>query len=403
MACANDGRMRISTCENAAYDWTYLKDFDLYGWDDASEKITSRGYKCYDCGGCESSQSVMNVPSGLSAGANYVLVVNGSKGTEYSLSASCTNNTAKHITGFTELQNAIDEYDAYRILINTSKITFTTQISIQYKTLLIASGSETSAVLDGCGSTSFFYITSSVVTLSGLEFRNGLNWNGGALYISTMGAVSIKDSIIANNTATGNGGGVFCVNGGSLTATRTLFKGNTAGGNGGALYNSLGDVTMEWSTFVQNSGGGGAVYNHGGAFRAEATYFANNGRDGLDVTSVDYYNLRYPTTICPTACPSNSAGNCTDATNVCQSCSCALNPTAYPTPHPTPHPTMYPTPYPTPHPTTMYPTPKPAASPTPAPTMITPAPTPFAVDAQCIDCGRRLTGRALLFGYLNCC
>jgi len=29
--------------------------------------------------------------------------------------------------------------------------------------------------------------------------------------------------------------------------------------------------------------------------------------------------------------------------------------------------------------------------------------TPFSVDVQCIDCGRRLTGRALLFGYINCC
>ena len=33
----------------------------------------------------------------------------------------------------------------------------------------------------------------------------------------------------------------------------------------------------------------------------------------------------------------------------------------------------------------------------------TPAPTPSSVETQCIDCGSRLTGRTLLFGYLNCC
>ena len=49
------------------------------------------------------------------------------------------------------------------------------------------------------------------------------------------------------------------------------------------------------------------------------------------------------------------------------------------------------------------PIPAPAASPTPVPTMINPAPTPFSVDSQCTDCGRRLTGRTLLFGYLSCC
>jgi hypothetical protein len=44
--------------------------------------------------------------------------------------------------------------------------------------------------------------------------------------------------------------------------------------------------------------------------------------------------------------------------------------------------------------------PAPSAVPIPAPAA---SPTPFSVDAQCIDCGRRLTGRTLLFGYLNCC
>ena len=37
---------------------------------------------------------------------------------------------------------------------------------------------------------------------------------------------------------------------------------------------------------------------------------------------------------------------------------------------------------------------------TPAPT---PVPTPPSMGVQCVDCGRRLTGRTLLFGYLNCC
>ena len=74
------------------------------------------------------------------------------------------------------------------------------------------------------------------------------------------------------------------------------------------------------------------------------------------------------------------------------------DPMITPTPIPTPAPSAVPTPAPS-----AVPTPAPAASPTPVPTMINPAPTPFSMDAQCIDCGRRLTGRTLLFGYLSCC
>ena len=79
------------------------------------------------------------------------------------------------------------------------------------------------------------------------------------------------------------------------------------------------------------------------------------------------------------------------------------DPTIAPTPilmpAPSAVPTSAPSVVPTPTPSAVL-IPAPSAVPIPAPAA---SPTPFSVDAQCIDCGRRLTGRTLLFGYLNCC
>ena len=461
VACANDGRMWISTC-GSKYD-TWLR---LYSFDGATEI-----YSCDDCGDCD-AQTVMNVPPDLTAGANYVLLVEGfSSGSgEYTLSVSCATPTSMPtpmpslsarpsplpspaptvvpsvsaaptgsalVTDFSELKSAIDANNEHITI--ASNIAFATSISMTGKaSMFITSGHLTSVVLDGGGSTQFFYISSSVVTFSGLEFRNGASsyggnfrlsygaavsinscaligataYQGAAIYASSRTTIRIKNSVIANNTASNEGGALMVTYGSvavedstflsnsagasggaaachycSLTATHTLFKGNSAAGWGGAFYighGGGGDVSVQWSKFVQNFGGGGAVRNSG-TFAAEATYFADNGRGGYDVTGEDTIN-------CPSTCPAFSAGNCTEANGLCYSCSCVdLNPTQYPTSHPTPHPT---------HPTQL---PTPAASPTPAPIMlISTAPT-ASMEAQCIDCGRRLTGRTLLFGYLNCC
>ena len=501
VACADQGRMWISTC-GSQYD-TWLQ---LYEWDDS---MGTPIYSCDDCGDC-GVQTVMNVPSGLTAGADYVLLVEGfsSSNGKYTLSVSCATPTSMPtavpsittipspvptyrptpvplistilsavptsaptplpsvsveptgsalVTDFSELRSAIDG-NVGHVMIGAPSIAFATRISmVSSQTLTIASVPGTSVVLDGSGSTNFFYVSNSVVTLSGLEFRNGYGWYGGALYIETDSSVSmnscvfiggfafhgaavsaygsstvvsIKNSVFANNTATtGNGGALYLAyssvtaedstflsnsaggSGGaahcyacSLTATRTLFRGNSAVAWGGAFYIGGGDVTVKWSTIVQNYGLGGAVRNSG-TFSAQDTYFSDNGRGGQDVTGDQTF-------YCPSTCPANSAGNCTELGNAgyadsagnCYSCSCVLNPTTYPTPHPTtPYPTQTPATSPMPLPTTPYPTQTPATSPTPVSTMITPAPTPFSVDGQCIDCGRRLTGRALLSGYLNCC
>jgi uncharacterized repeat protein (TIGR01451 family) len=132
----------------------------------------------------------------------------------------------------------------------------------------------------------------SVVTLSHLNIVSGaatnkVGGNGGGLL--NQGTLTLRDSIIAGNTAAGVGGGLYNYDGalalqnttfsgntarsgggiystGALTVENTTFSGNTASNSGGGIY-SIGALTVSNSALVNNLAGGGATLGTGGGLQ----------------------------------------------------------------------------------------------------------------------------------------
>jgi hypothetical protein len=144
-----------------------------------------------------------------------------------------------------------------------------------------------SLIINGSGST-FTTSTASdpmrfFETASGVELTiNALNLNrgtasspGGA--ILSRGVLNVNDAIFTNNRSPdGNGGAIWHSNGGSLTLIRTLFSSNFASGAGAGVY-SEGLTTIENSFFASNLAGEGAgLYICGVANISGSTFLSNN-------------------------------------------------------------------------------------------------------------------------------
>jgi predicted outer membrane repeat protein len=105
------------------------------------------------------------------------------------------------------------------------------------------------------------------VIVSSVVMRgNTATGNGGA--ISNSGALTVRDSTIAGNTATGAGGGGVSATGTTLTIERSTITGNTAAMSvGGGVYHNVGSsnpLTITDSTIAGNSSsmsGGGFYYD----------------------------------------------------------------------------------------------------------------------------------------------
>ena len=102
--------------------------------------------------------------------------------------------------------------------------------------------------------------------VEGALFISNTAENGGAIY-NDSGDLSIDDSSFANNTTTGNGGAINNNWSNKVDIKNTSFDDNIANGiysHGGALYNYYGTVGIENSTFDGNSASyGGAISNYG--------------------------------------------------------------------------------------------------------------------------------------------
>lgn len=98
---------------------------------------------------------------------------------------------------------------------------------------------------------------------------------GGAIYSGYDNILTVENVTFTNNFAKGerhpyHGGGAIAIDAtNTVTITGSTFTGNTSP-NGGAINNLLSRLTIESSTFRQNSatradpGGGGAIYNDAG-------------------------------------------------------------------------------------------------------------------------------------------
>jgi predicted outer membrane repeat protein len=141
--------------------------------------------------------------------------------------------------------------------------------------VVIASGTDTSAVLDGvtinAGNATGaapnsragggMVIANGSPTLSNVTFsNNSASNNGGGLYCS-VGSPELNSVTFIGNTAGSSGGGMFIISG-SPVLKNVTFTGNTATDGGGALYNWQSNPVLKNVTFSGNSAPtGGAIYN----------------------------------------------------------------------------------------------------------------------------------------------
>ncbi|HLO33472.1 MAG TPA: hypothetical protein VK249_30270 [Anaerolineales bacterium] len=92
---------------------------------------------------------------------------------------------------------------------------------------------------------------------------NSVSWDGGGLYNSSAGNMSIDSSTIANNSSSAFAGGIM--NKGQLTVNNSVITANTDLYGGGGINNE-GMLTVDGSILSANrSGAGGGLYNSGTA------------------------------------------------------------------------------------------------------------------------------------------
>ncbi len=96
--------------------------------------------------------------------------------------------------------------------------------------------------LNGNLSTRIFNITGGDVTLTNLNFRNGVASDGGAIY-ATNSNITLVDCLFDNNVANatnGSGGAIFMDVGADVEATNCTFSNNRANRAGGAIEDDTG-------------------------------------------------------------------------------------------------------------------------------------------------------------------
>lgn len=111
--------------------------------------------------------------------------------------------------------------------------------------------------------------------------RTGVVGNGtgtgsshGGAGIASDGALVVRGSRIAENTAAVGGGGISASNGSTLVMTGTLVLDNVSGSNGGGLFNN-GDASITNSTFTGNRAlRGGGIFSSGNASAVTRLSFA---------------------------------------------------------------------------------------------------------------------------------
>lgn len=124
----------------------------------------------------------------------------------------------------------------------------------------------------------------STATINNSTFDdNQATQDGGGLLNHADGELVLNDSTISNNTASHNGGGI--TNNGPLTLNRSTFSSNLATNDGGGFHNDGGTVTINNTSFVDNtanslSGGGGGIINVNGTVNVKNSAIIDNHAPG---------------------------------------------------------------------------------------------------------------------------
>ncbi len=128
-------------------------------------------------------------------------------------------------------------------------------------------------------------------TIENVELANNATGaspgNGGALHITGLAQVTVRNATVTNNSATAEGGGLWNSVVGSLTVLDSTLSGNSAAGNdadqgGGALFNDGGEMTVINTTITNNSAtgtagsGGGILATTGSVLHVSGGTIADN-------------------------------------------------------------------------------------------------------------------------------
>ena len=128
-----------------------------------------------------------------------------------------------------------------------------------------------------------FDIWKANVILEGVTLVNGKSNDGGAIVVSnSITSLLLKDSVIKDSSS--NQGGAIHIMSGTVTVENTTFANNTAK-SGGAIYHNAGSSTLTIgdSTFEDNkatsagtAGGAGAIHMNAGKLVVDNTDFNDN-------------------------------------------------------------------------------------------------------------------------------
>ena len=140
-----------------------------------------------------------------------------------------------------------------------------------------------------------------LVTLEGNQFFSNIAYEGGALRLTTLTRIRLRDHFCDNSTDGGIGGAVY-LDGGAGDAsvwTNTVFNENLANTSGGALYIENHDIELRNNLFLTNDASdGGALYFDNSDFELINSVMAwTVGGDGVDANwatsgtyTMDYNN-----------------------------------------------------------------------------------------------------------------
>eukprot|EP01043_Picozoa_sp_COSAG02_P043398 COSAG02_NODE_3776_length_6248_cov_9.635876_3_plen_1815_part_01 len=132
-----------------------------------------------------------------------------------------------------------------------------------------------------CGSIGSAGGAVSVSTGAGLTVKRSVLENntaedGGAIYVSAA-MLALETSLLVNNTARSNGGAVFVGAGAVVTLTTVMVRHNKAGAFGGGIYSDQTTLTMQNLLVTANKGSNaGGLYDSGSTLSAYRTILSHN-------------------------------------------------------------------------------------------------------------------------------
>ena len=177
------------------------------------------------------------------------------------------------------LNKLAGSYNKTNIFIAEGSYNISSRFNI-YKSMNIIGENPQNTIIDGLNQSGIFYISGSNIALNiiNLTLANGLNYQGGAIYVSKS-SLNIINTVFYNNRvhdsseSDGGEGGAIYNNAGFIKIYNSTFLNNSIYGKyskyGGAIYNNLGELSVFNSKFINNSlqgywTSGGAIYNFNG-------------------------------------------------------------------------------------------------------------------------------------------